>query len=284
MELCLNTSTLADPGRPDALPLPEKIRLAAAAGFRHIEPWHSELTAWTDGGGTLAEIKAMVADAGLSVPSVISLMGWMDAEGPGEQAAMDEVARRLEQAAAIGAPRMVASPTIVVGDVGYDIDLDRAAARYRALLELGGQIGVWPMMEFLGFVRSVHLLEEAVAIAELADHPQATVVLDPFHLWRGGSGFGRIGSLRAEQVGICHFNDAPAANPPRGQQSDADRVYPGDGCLPLEHLLRTLATIGYDGPLSLELFNPGYWALDPAENLRRGLAATRSVMAAAGLA
>ena len=97
------------------------------------------------------------------------------------------------------------------------------------------------------------------------------------------AGSRRIGLVPVEQIGICHFNDAPAANPPRFEQGDADRVYPGDGCLPLADLLRTLAANGYTGPLSLELFNPGYWALDPAENLRRGLAATREVLAAAGL-
>ncbi|MBI2299519.1 MAG: sugar phosphate isomerase/epimerase [Armatimonadetes bacterium] len=165
----------------------------------------------------------------------------------------------------------------------FQRDMDLAAARYRELLELGAEFGVDPAMEFLGFVSSVYLLEVAWSIVTLCDHPRATLVLDPFHLWRGGSGFGLVKHIPAERIAVCHFNDAPASGPPRFEQGDADRVYPGDGCLPLAKMLRELHDNGYRGALSLELFNPGYWATPPAENLRTGMAKTRAVLAAAGL-
>lgn len=283
MQLCLNTSTLANPSDP-ALGVEAKARLAAAAGCAQIEVWNDELTVWEQSGRDLAELRTIVADAGLSVASVISLRNWQDTDGAEYQAALDDTRRRMAQAAAVGAPRIVATPTIAWEHEPYHFDLERTAERYRVLLELGREFGVVPMMEFLGFVRSVYLLEQAVAIAQLADHPDACVVLDPFHLWRGGSGLRGVGRLPAELVGICHFNDAPADDPPRCEQRDADRVYPGDGCLPLAAMLRALAANGYDGPLSLELFNPGYWALAPTENLRRGVAKTKAVLAEAGLA
>ena len=53
--------------------------------------------------------------------------------------------------------------------------------------------------------------------------------------------------------------------------------------LPLVPMLRDLAATGYDGPLSLELFNPGYWALPIEENLHRGMATTRAALTEAGL-
>lgn len=277
MQLCVNTSTFGDPG--DArFSVADKVRIAAETGFTHIEVWNSELTAWTNAGHTLAELRTIIADAGLAVPSVISLLGWMEGELP------DEVKRRMEQAAELGAPKIVATPTIAREDEPYHFNLDLAASSYHALLDFGATLGIVPIMEFLGFVRSVHLLEQCEAIVELADHPDACLVLDPFHLWRGGSGFGRLGSLDAGRIGICHFNDAPADNPPRFEQGDADRVYPGDGCLPLPAMLATLDRIGYAGPLSLELFNRGYWALDPRENLRRGMESVQRSLAAAGLA
>jgi 2-keto-myo-inositol isomerase len=126
------------------------------------------------------------------------------------------------------------------------------------------QTGVTPCMEFLGFQRNIYQLEQAVAIAEQTGHPAASIVLDPFHLYRGGSAFGGIRFLRDVKVGICHFNDAPAV-PPQFDQSDADRVYPGDGILPLDQMLRDLSSTGYDGYLSVELFNPAYWQQDPGE-------------------
>ena len=54
--------------------------------------------------------------------------------------------------------------------------------------------------------------------------------------------------------------------------TDGDRVYPGDGVAPLADILRTLREIGFDGYLSIELFNPTYWKQDPLEvGARSGL-------------
>ncbi len=283
MQLCLNTSCFCSPFVAAAIPLAEKIRLAAEAGYTHIEMWVGELDEFVALGGSLAEVKSRLADAGLQAASVITLLEWMDTEGDRRPAVMAECRRRMELAAAIGAPRIVSTPATRRQPEFFYLDLDLAAARYRELLEIGEAVGVNPLMEFLGFVSSVYQLEQCQAIVELADHPNAKLVLDPFHVWRGGSSFRRLKSVPVATIGICHFNDAPASQPPRFEQVDADRVYPGDGCLPLADMLATLAANGYDGPLSLELFNPTYWALPPQENLRRGLAKTREVLAAAGL-
>ena len=61
---------------------------------------------------------------------------------------------------------------------------------------------------------------------------------------------------------------------PRDRIQDADRVMPGHGVIPLREILRRLRQRGYDGPLSLELFHPGYWSRDPiavAVEARRAL-------------
>lgn len=283
MRLCLNTSCLCNPFISSAIPVPEKVRIAAAAGFEEIEMWIPELDEYVEGGGSLADLKQLLDDSGLTVPSLITQRGWMDAAGAAYDAAMDECRRRFEIAVALGAPRMVASPSGPRQPEWYHVDLDFVAARYRALLELGEQFGVVPMMEFLGFFASIHTLEQCQAILDLADHPAACLVLDPFHLWRGGSGFGRVPSVGLEQIGVCHFNDAPAANPPRFEQGDGDRVWPGDGVLPLVPLLQHLQAIGYERTLSLELFNPGYWEMDPAENAKLGMAKVKASLAEAGL-
>ena len=48
-------------------------------------------------------------------------------------------------------------------------------------------------------------------------------------------------------------------------QTDADRIFPGDGILPLKEAVATLREIGYSGVVSLELFNPNYWEMPPQE-------------------
>ena len=61
-------------------------------------------------------------------------------------------------------------------------------------------------------------------------------------------------------IGILHVNDYPKID--RGKITDADRVYPGDGVAPLAEIFKTLHAIGYDGFLSIELFNADYWKQD----------------------
>ena len=76
---------------------------------------------------------------------------------------------------------------------------------------------------------------------------------------------------------VLHVNDYPA-QPPRATVTDAQRVYPGDGVAPLGLLFRTLAASGFRGHLSLELFNPGYWARSALEIARTGLEKTRAAV------
>jgi len=101
-----------------------------------------------------------------------------------------------------------------------------------------------------------------VAIAQQAEHRDACIVLDPSTFIAAGAGFGGVkAAKRRFRFSICHFNDSPAS-PPQFEQSDGDRVYPGDGILPLAQMLRDLVSIGYKGYLSVELFNPTYWQQD----------------------
>src|SRR3954447_7394826 len=72
---CLNTSTI----RPT--PLLEKIRIAGEAGYRAIEPWNDEITDYLHKGGSIADLKKALGDAGLAVVSVIALHGWIASEG-----------------------------------------------------------------------------------------------------------------------------------------------------------------------------------------------------------
>ena len=46
---------------------------------------------------------------------------------------------------------------------------------------------------------------------------------------------------------------------------------PGDGCFDLRAEIDILREIGYDGTVSLELFNEQWWDREPSETLEIGL-------------
>ena len=255
MHLSFNASTIR------GTPILRQIEVAALAGFEGIELWFADVDAHLAKGAELAEIRAALDDRGLAVPTLIYLGGWFEARDADWLRIKAECGSRLEQAATLGAEYVIAGPP------GGRADVALGARRYRELLELGDRIGAWPAFEFLGFVGQFNTIESACEVLALAAHPKAATVLDPFHIFRGGGSVESIAKLRADQIAVAHFNDTPA-QPPREQQHDADRVWPGDGHLDLRHYFVQLARVGYGGWLSLELFREDLWQRDPLEVAR----------------
>ena len=100
-----------------------------------------------------------------------------------------------------------------------------------------------------------------------------------YHLHKGGSGFAGLHLLNAVTLQVIHMNDYPA-RPPRAEITDAHRVYPGDGIAPLREMVRDLRRIGFQGVLSLELFNREYWKQDALTVARTGLEKMQAVVRA----
>ena len=134
-------------------------------------------------------------------------------------------------------------------------------------------------MEFLGFVEQLNTIEDAMEIMEKSGHPDATTVLDPFHIFRGGGSVESIAKLKATQIAVSHFNDAPA-EPPREVQHDHNRVMPGEGHLDLRRYVDLLSQTGYNQYLSLELFREDLWSQDPFDVARIGLEKMRETVEA----
>jgi len=82
-------------------------------------------------------------------------------------------------------------------------------------------------------------------------------------------------------IEIFHMNDYPGSIP-REQQTDADRVYPGDGNAPIQQILSDLRQMGGEKVLSLELFNRSYWQEEMARVARTGLVKMKSQVADMG--
>lgn len=262
---CLNTSTI----KPT--PVLRKIALAARHGYRAIELWINEVYEHVGRGGEVSEITRSLADHGMVVPCTIALRGWGDASDAEYPIQLEEARRRMELAVRLGAPFIVATPP------REPTDLQQLTRRYRDLLELGRQIGIRPTMEYLGFVRSVFKLTQAWQIVQDSGAEQATLVVDAFHNFRGGSTPDDLRRVPVERISHYHLNDAPA-DKPRLEQADPDRVMPGDGILDLGTELAILKEKGYRGAISLELFNRDLWARDPDEVVKLAMERMRSLL------
>jgi 2-keto-myo-inositol isomerase len=249
-------------------PTPQLLEFARSAGFSGIEARSERLV------GDHAEVEA--TSAALRTGEVWSLNGvriGLTPDGDLERERLEaDLGDCLDVCHAIGAAYLLLVPPRVGGldqtgalpgiREGLAIARDRAADhRIRVAFE------------FLGFFDCpISTLEGATAAVDAVEDVQ--LVLDSCH-WHAGGG-GPLDALPLERLAMVHLNDAPP-KPPR-QIEDSDRVLPGEGVIPLRHLLAELRHRGYAGPWSLETFNPGLWAEDPDSVVRRGWAAMDAVL------
>ncbi len=271
---CLNTATV----RGQKLGIVKEIEVAAQAGYQGIEPWVESVQDFVKAGGSLKELRQRVNDSGLTVESAIGFPEWIVDDDARRARGLERAQREMELMAQIGAKRFAAPPAGAT-DLPK-LDLLRAAERYRALLEVSDGIGIVPQLELWGFSKNLNRLGECVCVAMEAAHPKACVLADVFHLYKGGSDFPGMQLLGPEAIQVLHLNDYPS-HPPREKIDDSFRVYPGDGAAPLPEILRTLHQTGGQKVLSLEVFNRKYWAEDPLEVAKTGLAKMKAVAAKA---
>ncbi|HID77382.1 MAG TPA: sugar phosphate isomerase/epimerase, partial [Planctomycetaceae bacterium] len=176
---CLNMGTLLG----HKLSVVEQVSVAAQAGWRAVELWMRDLRRYVEGGGSLRDLKAEIAERGLEVASAIGFPRWAVDDDAERAKGLEQLRRDMELVAAIGGRRIAAPPAGIHRTSG--VDLRRVAERYRTVLELGRQLGVVPQLEIWGAALTLGTAAEAAFVALAADDPDACLLLDVFHLYKG---------------------------------------------------------------------------------------------------
>jgi sugar phosphate isomerase/epimerase len=266
----LNTSTLMG----HKLPLDDELARIAKAGYDGVEVWVREIEAYRQGGGSVEDLGKRVKDLGLAVAGAIAFAEWIVDDDAKRAAGLEQARRDMELVRALGGTHIAAPPSGATDVEG--LDLRQAADRYRELLKIGREVGVMPSLEVWGFSKTMGNLADVAFVAIASGEPDATILPDVYHLYKGGSAPRGLRMLNGKALPAIHLNDYPA-EPPRAEIKDEHRIYPGDGVAPLKEILRDLEAIGFDGYLSLELFNREYWKQDPDAVLRTGLEKMKAI-------
>ena len=248
--ISLNTSTI----RTYQLPVEKQIDLCAAAGFDGIELWISDIRKFLDKGGNITELKSKLEENRLILENVIGFAPWASDNEQQRKDGLLQMQQEMELTAQLGG-KYIAAP--VMGVKQFDRErFDEYARRYRNILEIGQSSGVIPLLELWGS-GVLHSLSDASNIALEAKHPDANLLLDFYHLFRGGNSFDSLKLLNLSRLPLLHINDYPDF-PPCEQLNDSHRVYPGDGICPFNEILPSLFKYGFRGAFSVELFNESY--------------------------
>ncbi len=268
---CLNTGTI----REQKVGIVRECEIAAEAGYQGIEPWVESINQYVEKGGKLSELRQRIADLGLVLEDAISFPEWIVDDDAKRAKGLEQAKREMDLLAQLGGKRIAAPPAGATGTPG--LDLLKAADRYRALLEIGDQLGITPMLEMWGFSQNLFRLGQAAQVAIETGHPRASVLADVFHMYKGGGNPAGLKLLSARMIQVFHMNDYPA-EPPRDKVNDSYRIFPGDGVAPLTQILRDIHSLGGRTVLSLELFNKEYYAQDPLAVAKAGLAKMKAAV------
>ena len=269
--ICLDTATLAS-----EIPLDEKVELAAGAGFDAIEPWDRELGVYEKAGGSLEKLGERIKELGLFVPSVIGLWGVLANSEEDFEKRIGEHRNRLRMVKAIGAAHVQCIPDFKYKD---DFNLESGAACYARISEIAQKdYGLKTGIIFLNAVGNLKTVADAVKLGMKSGWKDVKIIPDSYHNYHGGTPLNSLRMLRGSAIAIYQFSDAPKGQKKKDSWCDGERVLPGDGQLPLVEELQILLEIGYEGCVSLELYNEEYRKREPKEFLKEAHAKTLKVI------
>ncbi len=252
------------------------IKAASAAGYDLLEIWSAKLYKFLES-STPAELKSAFADHNLQPYSINSIehITFRNAEDYAKIKAECETLLRV--ASEIGCPYIVVVPGKLPDYATKDEIVSESVRVLNELADIVEPDGVGLAFEFLGQTDcSVQTLDLCNEIVESVSRPSVGNVIDTFHFYAGNSTFEAIDAMKPAKLFIFHINDAE--NLPKEELTDAHRLYPGEGILPLHEIKEHFDKIGYDRMVSIEIFRPEYWEQDPFEVARKAKEATEKVL------
>ena len=88
-----------------------------------------------------------------------------------------------------------------------------------------------------------------------------------------------IAEIPREKIFLVELADLPGGKLDLVEVSRSFRLFPGDGVAPIEAFMRQVRRTGYDGFLSVEVFNTYYQTLDATLVARRAMESLRRCIA-----
>ncbi len=234
--------------------LTEKLEAIAAAGFKAVEIFENDLIAYP---GSPADVRRICGDLGLRI---ITCQPFRDFEGMPDarrQRTFDRAERKFDLLQELGSDFLFVCSSVSPESLG---GIDRLAADFAELGERAARRKMRVGYEALAWARHVHDYRDAWEIVRRANQPNVGTVLDTFHIQSRNLDLSVIRSIPRDRIFLVQVADAPRLQMDYLSWSRHWRCLPGQGDFDLAAFMDALQTTGYDGDLSLEIFNDRFRA------------------------
>jgi sugar phosphate isomerase/epimerase len=235
--LGLHVNTLK--GEHDPRHLIQKIKAALKAGFAGVCLDVADVEAWTAHGRHLRELHHLVKDNGGEVFSL------------GDVEVCDKAGHAADRTEAFAAAAALGAPLIGAVYNDFKAEVPKARQDWAAFLDIVSDVeGVSAALHFKGEAPRFNSLHESW---DIVSNGPATgcLLLDMYDFWRGQSTSSSLESVPMELVRMVHLSDVGSIE--RTKAKDSDRSFPGEGVMPLTHIISTLNRRGYEGFYAVEV-------------------------------
>jgi sugar phosphate isomerase/epimerase len=254
-----------------------RVEIAANAGFTGMGFWHADILEIRKT-YSFQDMKRILDANGIVNIEVEWLLDWFRT---GERrAASDEIRTLLLEAAEVLRARH-----IKIADFGNDCaDIAQLTEEFAPLCRQAAERGTNVLFEMLPAQFSrVPSLDQVLEITRGSGAGNGGIMLDNLHLLRSGIGPEQIVQTleTGDLIGV-EINDGTLALPLKFEDSVVNkRLLPGDGEFDIAAFLRALWSVGYDGPIGVEVLNEYIRKWDLRTAATEAFAKTRRVVEAA---
>lgn len=229
--------------------LEEKLLACAKAGFDGIEVFEQDLLVSPM---SPEEVKAMADRLGLTLDL---FQPFRDFEGVSEE----QLAANLHRAEAkfqlmnrLGMDLMLLCSNVATATINDDQVFVR---QIRRLSDLASKYNVRIAYEALAWGKYVDTYQHSWEIVKQVDRENVGLCIDSFHILSRGDDPREIATIPGEKIFFVQLADAPVLSMDILSWSRHYRLFPGQGGFALDEFMAELVRSGYDGIISLEIFN-----------------------------
>ena len=262
-------------------PLLDRLGPARAAGFTGISVFASECEALAAQGISLAEQRRRINDAGLDVAEVEIVARWLPDQQPhpGMPGWSSDLLTRLTPEAVLPIAAELGARTVILAEAfGVPYHAERMAAGFAAACDHFLPAGIDVALEFITG-STIATLDQAAEITRLANRANGGVLVDSWHLFRGGSSLETLRALPATEIKSVQISDAPAiASDDLEHEMTHARLLPGDGAFDLAGLLDALQSIGCCARIGIEVFSDSLATLPASAVAQRCMVAAQQLI------
>jgi len=253
----------------------EEFRLLRRYKWKAVELWYDKIKACLEKGATCRDLGRRMHDAGVQPIGLAPGVVWTAASGHDPGLERDELAQRMDVAAALGAGALT---VVALGRRKGDLaaEYQRLAEKLRGVAEMAAARGLRVHLEFIGGAAVNGTLGTCIELVGAVDHPALGLLLDLCHYYTSASHIEELDLLDKGKLFLVHVDDAQRR--PMEDLGNEHRCFPGEGRIDVPGLLKEIRKRArYSGYLSVELYDKDVWAMDPVEVFKQTAASVRKV-------